>query len=185
MERAVSALSRRLPAMLRLDERAAIGGEVRDSFESSLGQRGRLWSAFALHLLCWYLGAVETWAIFWLLRQDVTWLQALAMDGAVATLRMFGLMVPAAAGVQEASYLVAAAVLGIPPPTAIAAALSRRARDLALGGATLSVAVIGKARLAALTLVAVLCVGSLSMPGATLSVDPGGAGAPAALPLTT
>jgi putative membrane protein len=142
LERAVGALSHRLPAMLRLDERS-IGVEVRESFEDILRQRGRLGWAFALHLLCWYLGAAETWVALRLLGQDVTWPQALAMDGAVAILRTFGLMVPAAAGVQEASYLLAAAVLGIPPATAIAAALARRARDLVLGIATLGLAVPG------------------------------------------
>jgi hypothetical protein len=157
-ERMVRAVSRRLPAMLRLDEQL-IGGEVRDSFADILEQRARLWSAFVLHLLCWYLGAVEMWITFRLLGQDVTLLKALAMDGVVATLRMFGLLVPAAAGVQEASYLVAAAVLGIAPATAIAAALARRARDLALGVVTLAFAVVGDAGFAVLTLAGLLGLG--------------------------
>lgn len=152
LERAALAMSRRLPAMLRLDE-AAVGPEIRATFARILLKHGRLWSAFVLHLLCWCFGAVETWVTFQLLALPLTWAQALAIDGAVMGLRTFGLWVPAAAGVQEASYLVAAAVFGIPPSAAIAAALTRRARDLALGVATLGIAVMGRANFAVLTLV--------------------------------
>jgi hypothetical protein len=48
-------------------------------------------------------------------------------------------MVPAAAGVQEASYVLACAVFGIPPAVAVAASLARRARDLTLGVATFGI----------------------------------------------
>jgi hypothetical protein len=51
--------------------------------------------------------------------------------------------VPAAAGVQEASYMLAAAVFGIPPGAAIAASFARRARDLVLGVGTLGIAAVG------------------------------------------
>jgi putative membrane protein len=149
LTRAVSVLGRRLPAMLSLDE-GGIRVEIRASFERILRPRGRLWWAFILHLLSWFLGAAEAWLTFRLLGQEVTWLQALALDGAVVGLRTFGLMVPAAAGVQEASYLVAAAVLGISPPAAVAAALARRGRDLLLGIATLSSAAAFDARIVAL-----------------------------------
>ena len=59
---------------------------------------------------------------------------------------------PAAAGVQEASYLLAAAVFGITPAAAIAASLARRARDLVLGVATLAIAAVGDDNFAPLTL---------------------------------
>jgi putative membrane protein len=164
MERATRAISRRLPAMLSLDE-GIIGGEVRDSFDRILRERGRLWLGFVLHLCCWCLGALEIWLAFRLLGVDLTVLRALAIDAAVVGLRTFGFMVPAAAGVQEASYLVAATVFGISPAAAIAAALARRARDLALGTATLGVAVVGDPRFAVLTLAGLLgLIGSMRAP---------------------
>jgi uncharacterized membrane protein YesL len=43
--------------------------------------------------------------------------------------------------VQEASYVLACAVFGIAPATAVAASLARRARDLTLGAAVLAIAV--------------------------------------------
>jgi putative membrane protein len=116
---------------------------VRASFDSIFRQRGRLWSTFALHLGCWFLAAGEAWITFQLLGIDLSLPQALAIDGTVAGLRTFGWIVPAAAGVQEASYLLAAAVFGIPPAAAIAASFARRARDLLLGAGTLGIAAIG------------------------------------------
>jgi len=141
LARATRALSRRFSAMLALEE-ASIGGEIRDSFERILRQRARLASGFAIHLGCWFLGAAETWVAFRLLGVNLSAPQALAIDGAVMGLRTFGFMVPAAAGVQEGSYLLVAAVFGIPPAVGIAASLARRARDLALGFATFAIAAL-------------------------------------------
>jgi putative membrane protein len=148
MARAVSA---RWPAVLSLDDREA-GGDVQACFDRILRQRRRLWADFALHLCCWCLGAGEAWVIFRLLGVDLSLSQALAIDGTVVGLRTFGFMVPAAAGVQEVSYVLAAAVFGIPPAAAIAASFARRARDLVLGVGTLGIAALGDARSALLHL---------------------------------
>ena len=148
MARAVSA---RWPAVLSLDN-GPDRGDIEACFQHILSQRGRLWWAFALHLCCWCFGAAETWVTFRLLGVDLTLWQALAIDGTVVGLRTFGWLVPAAAGVQEASYLLAAAVFGITPAAAIAASLARRARDLVLGVATLAIAAVGDDNFAPLTL---------------------------------
>jgi putative membrane protein len=136
------AVSSRWPAVLSLDDGDA-GRDVQACFDRVLRQRTRLWSGFALHLCCWCLGAGEAWVIFRLLGVDLTLSQALAIDGTVVGLRTFGIMIPAAAGVQEASYMLAAAVFGVPPAAAIAASFARRARDLALGVGTLGIAAVG------------------------------------------
>jgi uncharacterized membrane protein YbhN (UPF0104 family) len=99
-----------------------------------------LGSAFALHLLCWFLGAAELWLIFHLLGKPVSATRALVIDGVVSGLRTFVFMVPAAAGVQEASYVLACAAVGISPAVAVAASFARRARDLTMGAATLGLA---------------------------------------------
>jgi putative membrane protein len=138
------AVSSRWPAVLSLDDGDA-GSDLQSCFDRILGQRTRLMSGFALHLCCWCLGAGETWVIFRLLGVDLTLSQALAIDGTVVGLRTFGFMVPAAAGVQEVSYMLAAAVFGIPPAAAIAASFARRARDLVLGVGTLGIAAVGDA----------------------------------------
>jgi putative membrane protein len=148
MARAVSA---RWPAVLSLDD-GPDGCDIQACFHRILSQRARLWSAFALHLCCWCLGAGEVWVTFRLLGVDVTLWQALAIDGTVVGLRTFGWVVPAAAGVQEASYMLAAAVFGVAPAAAIAASFARRARDLVLGVGTLAIAAAGDADFAPRTL---------------------------------
>ena len=104
-------------------------------------RRALLAAGFVLHLLCWFLGAVEIWLVFFLLGTPVSAARALVLDSVVAGLRTFVFMVPAAAGVQEASYVLACTVFGMSPAAAVAASLARRARDLTLGAATLGLAV--------------------------------------------
>jgi putative membrane protein len=137
------AISARWPAVLALEG----GHDVEGSFDRIFTQRGRLWWAFALHLGCWFFGAAEAWVMFRLLGTHLSFWQALAIDGTVAGLRTFGWIVPGAAGVQEVSYMLAAAVFGVPPAAAVAASFARRARDLALGIATLGIAAVADANL--------------------------------------
>ncbi|HXW73224.1 MAG TPA: lysylphosphatidylglycerol synthase domain-containing protein [Steroidobacteraceae bacterium] len=149
LEAVARAISARWPALLALDDNSG-GHEFRACFRRIVSQRGRLCSGFALHLCCWCVGAGETWVAFRLLGVDLTLSQALAIDGTVVGLRTFGWLIPAAAGVQEASYLLVAAVFGIHPAAAIAASFARRARDLVLGVAILGIATVGDANFALL-----------------------------------
>jgi putative membrane protein len=139
MARAITA---RWPALLSPGD-GADAPDIQECFQRLMNQRARLWSAFALHLCCWVWGAGELWVTFRLLGVELTFWQALAIDGTVAALRTFGWLVPAAAGVQEASYMLAAAVFGVSPAAAIAASFARRARDLVLGVGVLGVATLG------------------------------------------
>jgi len=113
-------------------------GEFQRALARSVRARTGLSAGLLLHVLCWFLGALELWVTFRLLGRTLSAPQALAIDSAVAGLRTFGFLVPAAAGVQEASYLLACAVFGLPPALAIAASLARRGRDLLLGILTLA-----------------------------------------------
>lgn len=145
------AISTRWPAVLSLSE-AGDGGDIQACFQRIMRQRARLWAAFALHLCCWFLGAGELWVTFRLLGVSLNLWQALAIDGTVAALRTFGWVIPGAAGVQEASYMLAAGVFGISPAEAIAASFARRARDLVLGVGILLIATVGDAEFAPRTL---------------------------------
>ena len=140
---ALAGLARRIagrwPVLASLD-RLHGEGDASATLTALLARRRELRLAFGLHLLCWFAGAAELWLAFWLLGRPVTAGEALVIDGAVAGLRTFVFMVPAAAGVQEASYVLAASVFGIPPAAAVAASFARRARDLTLGAGTLAVA---------------------------------------------
>jgi glycosyltransferase 2 family protein len=131
------AVGRRWPAL------QAMEAELRPGFDHSLAHGGRLFVSFVLHACCWFLGAVEVWIALHLLGAHPSLTQALVIDSAVAGLRTFAFMIPAAAGVQEASYLLSASIFGIPPALAIAASFARRARDLMLGIATFGAALPG------------------------------------------
>ena len=152
LQRMARAISARWPAMLGLDEDGGSGLDVTESFERILSQRGRLWWAFTLHLCCWFFGAAEIWVTFWLLGAELTLTQALVIDGAVVGLRTFGWVVPGAAGVQEASYMLVAALFGVPPAVGLAASFARRGRDLVLGIGTFGIAALGDADVGFLTL---------------------------------
>lgn len=139
-QRAIHKISQRWPALASLCSEHT-QGDINSVLDDILGQRARLGLGFALHLLCWFLGAAELWLIFHLLGRPVSAARALVIDGVVSGLRTFVFMVPAAAGVQEASYVLACAAVGITPAAAVAASLARRARDLTLGAATLGIAI--------------------------------------------
>ncbi|MDE2264035.1 MAG: flippase-like domain-containing protein [Gammaproteobacteria bacterium] len=138
-ERAIRRISQRWPVLASL-RRVHGDGDINVVLDDILRHRKRLASGFALHLLCWFLGAAELWLIFHLLGKPVSIARALVIDGVVSGLRTFVFMVPAAAGVQEASYVLACAAVGIAPAAAVAASLARRARDLTMGAATLGIA---------------------------------------------
>jgi glycosyltransferase 2 family protein len=139
LEYMARALGRRWSVIPSLDD-SGVRRLIQASFARILTQRWRLSGSFALHLACWILGAAEAWVVFTLLGVHVTWAKALAIDSTVVGLRTFAFMVPAAAGVQETSYLLGAGVFGIPPAVAMAASFARRARDLTLGVAALGIA---------------------------------------------
>ncbi|MGH8301390.1 MAG: lysylphosphatidylglycerol synthase domain-containing protein, partial [Steroidobacteraceae bacterium] len=138
--RAIRKISQRWPVLASL-RRMQAEGDINTVLDDILSHPARLGSGFALHLLCWFLGAAELWLMFHLLGKPVSAARALVVDAVVSGLRTFVFMVPAAAGVQEASYVLACAAVGIAPAAAVAASFARRARDLILGAATLGIAV--------------------------------------------
>ena len=139
LQHMIRRVSQRWPVLASV-ERTHAQGDINTVLDDLVSHRARLGSAFALHVLCWFLGAAELWLVFHLLGKPVSPLQALVIDSVVAGLRTFVFMVPAAAGVQEASYVLACAAFGISPACAVAASLARRARDLTMGVATLALA---------------------------------------------
>ena len=131
LEASAVAIARRWPSLDSREDMTAF-------FDRIFAERRRLFAAFAIHLSCWFIGAAETWVMFALMRTPVSPAEALAIDSLVMGLRTFGFLVPAAAGVQEASYVVVCALFGLPAATAVALSLIRRARDLLIGVPTLA-----------------------------------------------
>lgn len=95
--------------------------------------RDRFWPAAAIHLAMWFFGTLEAWVTFRLMGVHVSIVQALVIDALGTSFRSLGFMVPAAAGVQEAGYVLVGLAFGIAPARGLAFSLARRARDLAIG----------------------------------------------------
>src|SRR5262249_54070165 len=94
---------------------------------------GRFLPACAIHLVMWFFGTLEAWVTFHLMGVNVSVMEALAIDALGTSFRTLGFMVPAAAGVQEAGYVLVGLAFGLAPAQGIAFSLARRARDLAIG----------------------------------------------------
>lgn len=95
--------------------------------------RDRFLPACGIHLVMWFFGTLEAWVTFHLMGIPVGVTEALVIDALGTSVRALGFMVPAAAGVQEAGYVLVGLVFGMAPAQAIAFSLARRARDLAVG----------------------------------------------------
>jgi putative membrane protein len=90
-----------------------------------------------LHLVCWVLGAGETWLIFHLMHVAVSLPAALVIDSLVGAIRAASFFVPVSIGVQEGGYVLLCGLFGISPATALAFSLARRARDFLIAAPVL------------------------------------------------
>lgn len=112
--------------------------------EETAGELGRIYThrarialAFLLNLAGWVASAGGAWVALRLMGVPFPLVSALALESLVFTLRSVAFAIPGAIGVQEATYALAAPLLGLPPHAALALALAKRARDLGVGLPTL------------------------------------------------
>jgi putative membrane protein len=120
-------------ATRRLVEKWLPGTEAKRINLGDYFTRDRFLPASAIHLVMWFFGTLEAWVTFRLMGVHVSVIEALVIDAIGTSFRSLGFMVPAAAGVQEAGYVVVGLAFGISPARGIAFSLARRARDLAIG----------------------------------------------------
>lgn len=78
----------------------------------------------------WAAGAGEIWAFLAFAGSPIGLTDALALEAIVQALSSAAFVVPGALGVQEGAFVAVGGALGLGPDTALAVALSRRARDL-------------------------------------------------------
>jgi uncharacterized protein (TIRG00374 family) len=133
----VTAFLARLVGAGRLAERWADG--VRNVDQEMAAFYARRPGAFALsiglHLASWLLGALELAIFVWLLDRPVHWLDVVVVDALVQPVKLAGLVVPGALGVQEAGGVLAFSLVGIDAGTGFAVMVLRRLRELFFGGA--------------------------------------------------
>ncbi|TCZ64990.1 lysylphosphatidylglycerol synthase domain-containing protein [Roseicella aquatilis] len=93
----------------------------------------RVWGSGVAHLASWLLGVLEAWVALRILGIEAGLAEALVIESLGQLARSLGFMVPGAVGVQEGGFVLACGLFGIPPEQALAFALLRRIRDIALG----------------------------------------------------
>jgi putative membrane protein len=97
-------------------------------------QRHRhVWLALTLHLAGWFMSAVQLWAAAQALDRPLSVGEALALQSIAYAARGAFFFVPGGFGVQEGTFVLVGAVLGVDPAIALALSLVLRARDILLG----------------------------------------------------
>ena len=115
---------------------AAVAG-LHGAILASHARRAELARGAAWHLLAWALGAVEVWLALRFLGHPVGWGAALAIESLAQMVKAASFAVPASLGVLEGGYVVLGGLFGVPPDVALAMALMKRLRELALGAPSL------------------------------------------------
>jgi putative membrane protein len=93
----------------------------------------RVWLALGLHLASWFMSAVQLWAAAQALDRPLGVGEALALQSIAYAARGAFFFVPGGFGVQEGTFVLVGAVLGVDPASALALSLILRARDILLG----------------------------------------------------
>lgn len=85
------------------------------------------------HLASYFAGAIELWATMWTIGVHAGWREAIIIESMGQVVRTMGFAIPGALGVQEGGFILLCAIFGVGAQDAIAMALVRRIRELALG----------------------------------------------------
>ena len=83
-----------------------------------------------LNLSNWFFGALELYAIFYLLDERITFLEAIAIETLVQLVRAMLFFIPSNLGTQEGVFVLAVNVLKDSTPLGLAVAIIRRLREV-------------------------------------------------------
>lgn len=114
-------------------------GDVHDAVWRIYERRWSLATSFALHLICWCIGTGEVWLALKFLGHEVSVPTAFVLESLGQAIRSAAFMIPAALGVQEGGFLLLGAALGLSPQLGLALSLTKRVREIAIGGTALLV----------------------------------------------
>lgn len=128
IERGLARLTRRLGFAAMVETRS-IHAEILGIYRRPRA----LALAFLLHLAVWILSGIEAWLALRLMGASIGLASVLAIESLLYAIRSAAFAVPNAVGVQEATLVMLGAALGLPPETALALSLLKRARDIVIG----------------------------------------------------
>jgi putative membrane protein len=124
--RLLGRLSRRADLSRLVTRAAAIDRAIEDTH----AREGRIAATFLLSLTGWLIGTGEVYWMLGFLGHPVSWSEALLLESLGQAIRGAGFAVPGALGIQEGGYLLLAPLAGLPPQTALALSLAKRAREV-------------------------------------------------------
>jgi glycosyltransferase 2 family protein len=116
---------------------AASRQRLTTTLQEMTARRAALGASMALHFVCWFVGAGETWLIFHFMHAPVSLAAALIIDSLVGAIRAVSFFVPGAVGVQEGGYVLLCGLFGLHPGAALAFSFARRARDILIAAPVL------------------------------------------------
>ncbi len=96
---------------------------------------GRFAAVLIVNFLGWILGAVEMWALFWILGNPVSFSQAVMMESFLHLVRTLSFFIPGNIGAQEAGLALLAQGMGFHPSLGVAISLMKRFRQTVWIGA--------------------------------------------------
>ncbi len=131
-------IAQRLAQHLLPDSAGTVAG-IGTELQRIYARRRRVAAAFLLNLASWIASAAGAWIALRLMGLHLSFWTVLALESLIFTLRSVAFAIPGGIGVQEAAYALAGPLLGISPEAALALALAKRARDLAVAVPTLAI----------------------------------------------
>lgn len=125
--------------------------DIQEELDLAYGRRGRLLASVGVHGVGWIASGLVSWWMLQLMSAPLPLLAVLTVESLMYAAKSFGFAIPGALGVQEAAYALIGPLFGLPPQTALALSLLKRARDIAVGAPTLVLWRVAAARRAART----------------------------------
>ena len=120
--------------------------DIQEELDRAYRRRGRLLASVAMHGAGWIASGLVSWWMLRLMGAPLPLLAVLTVESLMYAAKSFGFVIPGALGVQEAAYALIGPLFGLPPQTALALSLLKRARDIAVGVPTLVVWRLAAAR---------------------------------------
>ena len=109
-----------------------------DAFHRALvatyAETQRLVQAITWKLVGWVVRSGETWLFFAWLGEPITLLQVFVLESLSYAVRSAAFAIPGAVGAQEAGIILVGTALGFPVELVAALALTKRAREISVGG---------------------------------------------------
>ncbi len=144
-QRPLIALSTRIGAALlpgARDTLAALPGTLDAIYRARL----RVIASFLLHIVTWVGSGAGAWIALHLIGLDIAIGNVIVIESLIFALRTAAFVVPGGIGVQEGGYVLIGPLFGLPPDSALALSLLKRARDLAIGVPVVVLWLSGEAR---------------------------------------